>query len=57
MTAFLPLAMSSQDSPLCQEKNTDEEEVAAMCLTARSQVSQLWQMLEIFEFMWWLYSG
>uniref|UniRef100_A0A8D2CV57 Zinc finger protein 286A n=1 Tax=Sciurus vulgaris TaxID=55149 RepID=A0A8D2CV57_SCIVU len=30
-------AVSSQDFPLCQEKNTENEEVAAMRLTARSQ--------------------
>ena len=42
MTAFLPLAPSSQDSPFSQEKRTEEGEVAALRLTARSQVSLCW---------------
>lgn len=39
ITAFLPLALSSQDSPFSQEQSTEEGEVAALRLTARSQVS------------------
>ena len=39
ITAFLPLALSSQDAPLSQERSTEEGEVAALRLTARSQVS------------------
>lgn len=37
--AFFPLAMSSQDSSFSQEKSAEEGEVAALRLTARSQVS------------------
>lgn len=39
ITAFLPLAMSSQDSLFSQERSTGNGEVAALRLTARSQVS------------------
>lgn len=40
MTAFLPLALPPQDSPFSQENCTEEGEVAALRLTARSQVSE-----------------
>ena len=39
ITAFLLLALSSQDSPFSQEQSTEEGEVASLRLTARSQVS------------------
>ena len=39
MTAFLPLALSSQDSSFSQEKSTEKGEVAALYLTVRSQAS------------------
>ncbi|VCW69637.1 unnamed protein product, partial [Gulo gulo] len=37
--AFLSLALSSQDSPFSPEQSTEEGEVAALRLTARSQAS------------------
>lgn len=38
-TAFLSLALCSQDSPFSPDQSTEEGEVAALRLTARSQVS------------------
>ncbi|KAG8521928.1 Zinc finger protein 286A [Galemys pyrenaicus] len=39
ITIFLPIVLSSQDSPFNQEKSTEEGEMAALRLTARSQAS------------------